>query len=110
MLSSRVPTVLLHDSTGISTCYPSTTSFDLALGPDLPRADQLYSGNLRYSAGRILTFLSLLIPAFSLHTTPLLLTVQLRRGKNAPLPIDFSIPQLRCRVLAPDIFGAGPLD
>ena len=60
------PTVLLQDSTGISTCYPSTTSFDLALGPDLPRADQLYSGNLRYSAGRIPTFLSLLIPAFSL--------------------------------------------
>ncbi len=29
--------------------------------------------------------------------------------KNAPLPI-ISIPQLRCRVLAPDIFGAGPLD
>ena len=49
-LSACVPTVLLQDSTGISTCYPSTTSFDLALGPDLPRADQLYSGNLRYSA------------------------------------------------------------
>ena len=45
-----VPTVLIYCSTGISTCYPSTTSFDLALGPDLPRADQLYSGNLRYSA------------------------------------------------------------
>ena len=95
MLSSRVPTVLLYDSTGISTCYPSTTSFDLALGPDLPRADQLYSGNLRYSAGRILTFLSLLIPAFSLLTTPLLLPVQLRRDKNAPLPIAKAIPQLR---------------
>ena len=62
-----VPTVLFMGSTGISTCYPSTTSFDLALGPDLPRADQLYSGNLRYSADRILTYLSLLIPAFSLH-------------------------------------------
>ena len=88
-LSSCVPTVLLYHSTGISTCCPSTTSFDLALGPDLPRADQLYSGNLGYSAGRILTFLSLLIPAFSLLNTPLLLTVQLRRGKNAPLPIDY---------------------
>ena len=86
-LSTRVPTVLLYDSTGISTCYPSTTSFDLALGPDLPRADQLYSGNLRYSAGRILTFLSLLIPAFSLLNTPLLLSVQLLRINNAPLPI-----------------------
>ena len=35
-LSACVPTVLLQDSTGISTCYPSTTSFDLALGPDYP--------------------------------------------------------------------------
>ena len=35
-----VPTVLFICGTGISTCYPSTTSFDLALGPDLPRADQ----------------------------------------------------------------------
>ena len=87
-LSACVPTVLLQDSTGISTCYPSTTSFDLALGPDLPRADQLYSGNLRYSAGRIPTFLSLLIQAFSLLIPPLLLPVQLRPVKNAPLPID----------------------
>ena len=74
-----VPTVLICNSTGISTCCPSTTSFDLALGPDLPRADQLYSGNLGYSAGRILTSLSLLIPAFSLLNAPLLLSVQLRR-------------------------------
>ena len=109
-LSACVPTVLLQDSTGISTCYPSTTSFDLALGPDLPRADQLYSGNLRYSAGRILTFLSLLIPAFSLLKSPQLLTVLLHPFKNAPLPIEFSIPKLRQCVLAPDIFGAGPLD
>ena len=74
VLSTCVPTVLFICGTGISTCYPSTTSFDLALGPDLPRADQLYSGNLGYSAGRILTFLSLLIPAFSLLIPPLLLT------------------------------------
>ena len=88
VLSVCVPTVLLYRSTGISTCYPSTTPFGLALGPDLPRADQLYSGNLRYSAGRILTFLSLLIPAFSLLDRPLLLTVQLQPVNNAPLPID----------------------
>ena len=73
MLSTCVPTVLGTHSTGISTCYPSTTSFDLALGPHLPRADQLYSGILGYSAGRILTFLSLLIPAFSLLYSPQLL-------------------------------------
>ena len=89
MLSTRVPTVLSYRSTGISTCYPSTTPFGLALGPDLPRADQLYSGNLRYSAGRILTFLSLLIPAFSLLKSPQLLPVLLLPFKNAPLPINY---------------------
>ena len=88
-LSFCVPTVLLQDSTGISTCCPSTTSFDLALGPDLPRADQLYPGNLRYSAGRIPTFLSLLIPAFSLLKNPQLLPVLLLLFKNAPLPMYF---------------------
>ena len=72
-LTRSVPTVLFHGGTGISTCYPSTTPFGLALGPDLPRADQLYPGNLGYSAGRILTFLSLLIPAFSLLISPRLL-------------------------------------
>ena len=87
-LSFCVPTVLLQYSTGISTCCPSTTPFGLALGPDLPRADQLYSGNLRYSAGRILTFLSLLIPAFSLLNSPRLLPVPLRPVKNAPLPMN----------------------
>ena len=85
-LSTCVPTVLDTHSTGISTCCPSATDLSLALGPDLPRADQLYSGNLGYSAGRIPTFLSLLIPAFSLPYTPQLLTVLLRRICNAPLP------------------------
>ena len=86
-LSLCVPTVLLHCSTGISTCCPSTTSFDLALGPDLPRADQLYSGNLGYSAWRIPTSISLLIPAFSLLRSPQLLSVLLHPAKNAPLPL-----------------------
>ena len=76
-LSPCVPTFLISTSTGISTCCPS----------DFPRADQLYSGNLGYSAVRILTLLSLLIPAFSLQSTPRLLTVTLRRAFNAPLPI-----------------------
>ena len=73
ILSTCVPTVLLYRSTGISTCCPSATSLDLALGPDLPGADQLYPGNLGYSAWRIPTSISLLIPAFSLLNTPLLL-------------------------------------
>ena len=89
MLSTRVPTVLLCCGTGISTCCPSTTPLGLALGPDLPRADQLYSGNLGYSAGRIPTFLSLLIPAFSLLKSPQLLPVLLLPFNNAPLPMYF---------------------
>ena len=86
-LSLRVPTVLSYRSTGISTCCPSATTLVLALGPDLPRADQLYSGNLGYSAIRILTLFSLLIPAFSLPCSPQLLTVLLLPACNAPLPI-----------------------
>ena len=108
-LSACVPTVLLQDSTGISTCYPSTTSFDLALGPDLPRADQLYSGNLRYSAGRIPTFLSLLIPAFSLLKSPQLLPVLLRPFKNAPLPIELIQFQSFGSVFQPRTFSAQDL-
>ena len=105
-----VPTVLLLRSTGISTCCPSTTLFSLALGPDLPRADQLYPGNLRYSAGRILTYLSLLIPAFSLPVPPLLLIGTASAKRQCSSTNDSVIPKLRCRVSAPDIFGAGPLD
>ena len=86
-LRTCVPTVLLYRSTGISTCFPSATHFCLALGPDLPGADQLYPGILGYSAWRIPTSISLLIPAFSLLNAPLLLPVQLRRINNAPLPI-----------------------
>ena len=73
MPPAYVPTVLSSHSAGISTCCPSATFFNLALGPDLPRADQLYPGNLGYSAKRIPTSFSLLIPAFSLPNPPLLL-------------------------------------
>ena len=87
-----VPTFLIAGSTGISTSCPSTTPSGLALGPDFPRADQLYSGNLGYSAWRILTSISLLIPAFSLLSSPRLLTVTLLPANNAPLPIAYAIP------------------
>ena len=110
VLSTRVPTVLSRSGAGISTCCPSATPLGLALGPDLPRADQLYPGNLGYSAGRIPTFLSLLIPAFSLRCRPRLLPVALPPAPNAPLPMACAIPGLRQCVSAPDIFGAGPLD
>ena len=41
----------------MSTDYPSATPFGLTLGPDLPRADEPSSGNLRLSTDRILTYL-----------------------------------------------------
>ena len=106
-----VPTVLIPRGTGISTCCPSPTSFDLSLGPDLPRADQLYPGNLGYSAEKILTSLSLLIPAFSLPASPQLLigTASIQQECSSTDHV-IMIPRLRCRVSAPDIFGAGPLD
>ena len=47
----------LYGGTGISTSFPSTTPFGLALGPDLPWADEPSPGILRFSAGRILTCL-----------------------------------------------------
>ena len=111
MPSICVPTVLLYRSAGISTCCPSATLLSLALGPDLPGADQLYPGNLGYSAWGIPTPISLLIPAFSLPIPPPLLPVRLLQNGNAPLPkkASASFPGLRRRVSAPDIFGAGPL-
>ena len=109
MLSTYVPTVLSYHSAGISTCCPSATSFDLTLGPDLPRADQLYSGNLGYSAKRIPTSFSLLIPAFSLPDAPPLLTVRLLRVSNAPLPIYLHIFPSFGAVFQPRTFSAQDL-
>ena len=106
MLSTYVPTVLSYHSAGISTCCPSTTSFDLALGPDLPRADQLYSGTLGYSAWRIPTSISLLIPAFSLPAPPPPLAGRLRRRRNAPLPVHMRAPRGFGGVFQPRTFSA----
>ena len=64
-------------SAGISTCCPSDTPFGLSLGPDLPWADEPSPGNLRLSTARILTSLSLLIPAFSLLLRPVMLSLYL---------------------------------
>ena len=64
-------------STGISTCCPSPTPCGLGLGPDLPREDEPSPGNLGFSTARILTALSLLIPAFSLPFRPHVLPVML---------------------------------
>ena len=89
--AARQTSLLRHSftplrSTGISTCCPSTTPLGLALGPDLPRADEPSSGNLGFSVRGILTHVPLLTPAFSLVAAPHVLPVILLRHYNAPLP------------------------
>lgn len=76
--------------TGISTGYPSTTPVGLALGPDLPWADQLDPGTLSQSARTFLTYVSLLMPAFSLAYHPQLVSTAAspgtRRSPTHPSP------------------------
>ena len=80
---------LYHDSHSLTACLVAKVCYSIYLFFLMKlgyldvykrQADQLYSGNLRYSAERIPTFLSLLIPAFSLLIPPLLLPVQLHRS------------------------------
>ena len=71
---------------GISTCCPSPTTFVLGLGPDLPWVDEPSPGNLGLSTAMFLTWLSLLIPAFSLVYSPAVLPLYLQPVYDAPLP------------------------
>ena len=85
--------------TGILTRCPSTTLFSLALGPDLPSADEPSGGNLGFSGYRILTYIfvtqaDILTSASS--SSPCRATFSLRQ--NAPLPLGprrVASPQLR---------------
>ena len=112
MLSTRVPTVLSHCGTGISTCCPSATPLGLALGP--ARLTQSRSALLwkPWIFGRkdshlplathsgILSSIQSTAPyRYCFFPYPMLLY------QSATL-----IPRLRQCVSAPDIFGAGPLD
>ena len=90
-----LPSFLRHSisyigGTGISTCCPSATPFGLVLGPDLPWEDEPSPGTLRQTVDGILTHLALLIPAFSLPSAPAVLSIDLHRTWNAPLPLIHS--------------------
>ena len=95
-----------------STCCPSDTPCGLSLGPDLPWADEPSPGNLRLSTGRILTFLSLLIPAFSLLSRPAVLSVYLRPTIECSSTTYILLYKFAISVdsLAPVIFRATSLD
>ena len=81
-----VPLLKSSGSYGISTVCASATPFGLTLAPGLPGADEPSSGNLRLSANMILTYFSLLIPAFSLVYSPHALSLILHPVYDAPLP------------------------
>ena len=99
-------------SAGIFTCCPSDTPFGLSLGPDLPWADEPSPGNLRLSTARILTLLSLLIPAFSLLLRPAVLSVYLRPTTECSSTTRTLLHEFAISVnsLAPVIFRATSLD
>jgi hypothetical protein len=91
---SAYPPVSLHRQTpdwqyrNINLLSIAYDSIVLGLGPDLPWEDEPSPGNLRLSMVRILTSLSLLMPAFSLLYSPPLLSVWLLPVYDAPLPRD----------------------
>ena len=91
---------------GILTGYPSATPFGLTLGPAFPYVDWPSVGSLGLPGGRVLTYLSLLMPGFSLPCSPSPLTsVTSPRRERSPTnytdPQTCIVPWLRCCALAP---------
>ena len=72
--------------TGISTCSPSPMRLCLGLGPTYPETTIVAQEPSGFRWAGFSPAFSILIPAFSLLTSPRLLTVPLLRDKNAPLP------------------------
>ena len=87
-----VPMLKCFASYGISTVCASATPLGLTLAPGLLGADEPSSKNLRLSANMILTYFSLLIPAFSLLCSPPPLSLRLHPAYNALLPYLKGIP------------------
>ena len=87
-----VPVFKSFGGYGISTVCASATPLGLTLAPDLLGADEPSSKNLRLSAIKILTYFSLLIPAFSLLYSPPPLSLPLLPIQNALLPYIRCIP------------------
>ena len=90
---------------GISTVCASATPFGLTLAPDLLGADEPSSKNLRFSANMILTYFSLLIPAFSLVYSPHVLPLMLHPGTRRSPTKSFDFPSFGY-MLSPVIFSA----
>src|SRR5215213_1105609 len=86
------PDASLHTQTivsgsGVLTGLPSTTPFGLALGTDLPCADELNAGNLRFSA-RLIPTVVIATYADKVFST--------RSSLSAPPSFKESRPPFRC--------------
>ena len=101
---------MVINSTGILTRCPSTTLLSLALGPDLPSADEPSEGNLRFSGHWILTnvFATQADILTSASSTPAFANAS---TYNRTLLYRYNMyPTASANYLAPFIFGAGLLD
>jgi hypothetical protein len=106
------PLVPNRISTGILTCYPSTTPLGLALGPDSPPTDEPSGGTLRFSGHWILT--NVFVTQANILTSVLsTLTYVKASPKNGTLPYLFPFHKENITAsaghLVPAIVGARTL-
>ena len=102
----------IKNGTGILTRCPSTTLLSLALGPDLPSADEPSGGNLGFSGYRILTYI-FVTQADILTSASSISAYANTSTYNRTLPYRYIIYIYRtvsANYLVPFIFGAGLLD
>ncbi len=94
------PPFAVTPSTGILTCFPSTTPFGLALGSTHPAPINVGQEPLVFRRAGFSPALSLLVSAFALLIPPATLTGHLRRlTERSPTQQHIvSLPQLRCMV------------
>ena len=97
--------ITLPGGIGISTNCPSPTPFGLGLGPDLPWADEPSPGNLRFSAGGILTLLFAYSYRHSLFY-PLHQTLQSNFSANRMLPYPLARFDARCTMFVLEVRSA----
>ena len=100
------PVLITRGCRASFTCCPSDTHLCLSLGPDFARADQALLWKPWIFSRKGFPPCSLLIPAFSLLGSPHPLPVMLPPLRMLLYQL-LRVPQLRCGVSAPDIFGAG---
>ncbi len=93
--------IAAHTSTGILTCFPSTTLFSLALGTDSPCSDYRRTGNLGLPACRVFTYI--IVTHVSIRTSDTSSKLPSSpstayRTLRYQSKLLTSIPQLRCMV------------